>query len=487
MAESKIIDGMGLRRAATISIVSLMLNMGAVRRGNGEERLDFKTLFYQESDDRIRVIAPSIEYEREFDNGFSLRIEGTYNAISGATPTGAPPIEEVVRVVTIPQVVTAPSAAPGAPLRYDDDDSDGDSDGGFEGGGGGAAGGPLSAPVFEGGAAPEAAVATAVPVKGGAPQAMAAATPAPRAAAPSPSAGGGGGSASTQYTQREIRERVPTDTVPKQEIDDTRIGLNLEVGKRLGRHKPSAVFALSLESDYRSIGVSLKDSIDFNRKNTTVLLGVGGTFDEVDGLNVESAESKTTYEAIAGITQVLTRKTLGTVNLSVGTTDGYLSDPYKFVEIDEVLYAENRPGSKDKWVLYTALTHHVERLNGSAEVSFRHYDDSFGIESDTLGLAWYQKIGDHLVVRPALRYYTQSAADFYGVLFAGAPQYYSSDYRVSAFDAIGYGLKLVVKPSEHLAFDIAFERYSQDGTDGVTLDDAYVSSSYLIMGLRLWL
>jgi hypothetical protein len=65
-------------------------------------RLDLKTLVYLEDNDRIQVIAPSVQFERDLNAMFTLRIDGVYNAISGATPTGAPGYRTVTTTITVP-------------------------------------------------------------------------------------------------------------------------------------------------------------------------------------------------------------------------------------------------------------------------------------------------------------------------------------------------------------------------------------------------
>ena len=142
--------------------------------------------------------------------------------------------------------------------------------------------------------------------------------------------------------------------------------------------------------------------------------------------------------------------------------------------------------TKDKQILFLSLAQFFTPLNGSADISFRHYNDSFGISAETVTLEWYQKLGEHYILSPMFRYYDQTAADFYAVQFTGTPDYYSSDYRESAMTALGYGLKLIWLPNSRLQCDIAYEHYDQQGNDGVTSQDMYPSADCLILGGRLW-
>jgi hypothetical protein len=233
------------------------------------------------------------------------------------------------------------------------------------------------------------------------------------------------------------------------------------------------------------MGASVRDGIDFNQRNTTLTFGGAFTHDLIHAVTMESDRTKNSADAMIGLSQTLNARTLLTLNFAYGHVSGYLSDPYKVVELNNELVFEKRPSSKDKYIGYAALTRHVAFARGSAELSYRWYEDSFGVHADTFGLAWYQKLGSRWVVRPAVRYYTQSAADFYAYRFEGSPEFYSSDYRISSFDSMGYGLKVIWKPARNFSADLAVERYEQRGIDGITPGDAYPASSLVIFGVQI--
>ena len=74
------------------------------------------------------------------------------------------------------------------------------------------------------------------------------------------------------------------------------------------------------------------------------------------------------------------------VNLTLSTSSGYLSDPYKAFRFDaypvpESLFPERRPGHKTRQVGYIGYTHSIPQLNGSADGSYRIAHDSYGILS----------------------------------------------------------------------------------------------------------
>ena len=184
---------------------------------------------------------------------------------------------------------------------------------------------------------------------------------------------------------------------------------------------------------------------------------------------------------------LLSPQTSVTANLSWGRQTGYLADPYKVVEksvevipgvVLPLTYAENRPGERNKWTLYLSTNRAFPEVRAAAEVSYRFYHDTYGTNAHTIDTAWFQHLGERVVLRPGFRFHDQSAARFYHydldrtalVPAYGPPRpsgpFYSSDYRLSALRTLTYGLKLIVDVSSALQFDAALERYDMRGRDG---------------------
>jgi hypothetical protein len=158
------------------------------------------------------------------------------------------------------------------------------------------------------------------------------------------------------------------------------------------------------------------------------------------------------------------------------------------------IYGEKRPGTRDKQTAYVTLTQAISPLDASVEASYRYYHDSFEIHAHTVNLAWHQKVGSFLVLSPSFRYYRQTAASFYGTIFPGdpvtdpaaVPAYYSADYRLSALETFTFGIQATVKLREWLALDLGYQRYVMNGLDGVTSQSAYPSANVFTIGARVW-
>jgi len=75
-------------------------------------------------------------------------------------------------------------------------------------------------------------------------------------------------------------------------------------------------------------------------------------------------------------------------------------------------------------------------------LDYRLYQDDWGVISNTLsGSTWtdVNVFGQRIMLSPNVRYYWQHAADFYTVK-ATTDEHFSSDYRLSAYGAINFGL-----------------------------------------------
>ncbi len=301
-------------------------------------------------------------------------------------------------------------------------------------------------------------------------------------------------------------------TVPKATIDDIRRAGFVEPSFKIANHTISPQFAISQESDYESLSASLTHSIELNEKNTTITWGLSHLWDRVlpnPGESITEPMDKDTTDFLIGVTQLLGPNTVFQFNLTLGYSDGYLTDPYKRVLFTDFPYfpgqpytvwPEVRPSHRFRQVGYFSLQQYVEPLSGAADLSYRIHHDDFGIVANTVEFDWHQKITKYVILSPLFRFYTQTAADFYAPSFPGdpslppdfdpqpapIPSYYSSDYRLSAFNSFTYGVNLSIRAHEHVSFDFAYKRYEMFGTDGVTVQDQYAKANVFTGGITVW-
>jgi hypothetical protein len=308
------------------------------------------------------------------------------------------------------------------------------------------------------------------------------------------------------------KAQTPGAPVPLAHMEDLRHAWTVDLSRQFPRVSVAAGYAVSRESDYLSNGWSLNTITDFNQKNTNLLAGYGHTSDTImePKLGWTTDRYKTGNDYIIGLTQLLDPNTSFTVNLSHGTAEGYMSDPYKIVsthllDVDPGTYytpPENRPREKKKTVLFLGLNRNFERAHGALDLSYRYYQDTFGLSSNTVALGWIQDLGSHVTLESLIRYNVQGAADFYyydldkagivtsyepirGETGTGRPPYYSSDYRLSHMETLDLGLHLVWKIKPWIALNAAYDRYTMRGLDGVTPQETYGKANTFTLGLKL--
>lgn len=293
--------------------------------------------------------------------------------------------------------------------------------------------------------------------------------------------------------------------VPLSKLTERRKAWNAALSHQFQRVNVAVGVANSRESDYVSNGWSLNTLTDFNQKNTTLLVGIAGTDDDIKVFFQSNRVKKRTNDVILGVTQLLDPRTSVTLNFTWGRQRGYLADPYKLVQKNTEIvpgvslpltFAENRPDERDKWIALAAVNRAFPEVHGTVDFSYRFYHDTYDTDAHTLDLGWFQSLGEHFIVRPGVRLYDQDAAKFYYyrldgtsvVPVAGPPRpdgpFYSSDYRLSAMRTVTYGLKLIWNATEQLQFDAAYERYEMRGTDHVTPQSAYCRADIFTLGAR---
>ena len=407
-------------------VLAALLLALPVRRVLAEDRVDLTLGYYVEDHHRVEVWSPALLLETDVNPNTVMRLQGMYDVVSGASPTGAPATRKTKTVTK--EVISTQSATVVT---------------GFN-----TITGPTGVP------------STQVPVLGTVTK-------------------------STKTVQTSI---VPygREFLPMQTFDDQRLGLNLEFEHHRDNWIYTGGVAYVNESDYESLAGTVMVSRELNHKDTVLGLGASLGHDWVLNPTLHEWDGKDTLESILSVSQVIDAKTLVSISGTLGTAWGFLDDQYKYASLNDVIVHEKRPDARDRRIAMLVVNRAFDSLHGSLEASYRLYSDSYGISAHTVGLAWYQHLGRYFILAPSVRYYEQSAADFYGVKFIGNPNIFSSDYRLSNLDSVTYGLKLLVKFSDRCSLSLSYDRYAMHGQDGQTAGDAYPKANIFTTGLKVW-
>lgn len=291
---------------------------------------------------------------------------------------------------------------------------------------------------------------------------------------------------------------------------DTRVALGVSWEKPITRMDKIVLGSnISKEYDYLSLSVSGLWSRDLNQKNTTVSAGLSfaadtitpegnipipfgfkGRLDDDDEdddifddddkkTKGKDSDNKNTTDLLLGVTQVIDRNSLININYSLSQSSGYHTDPFKVLSVVDdatgipefisgseakVLY-ESRPEDRQKQSVYTQ---YKRNLSGDVlDVSFRYLWDDWGLNSNTVDLKYRWAFKDKRYLQPHVRFYQQSAVDFYEpfllksqVSANNLPEFATADYRLGDFDAYTLGLEYGFNK-----WRAAFEFYQQAGKE----------------------
>ncbi|GGY34329.1 hypothetical protein GCM10011297_04210 [Bacterioplanes sanyensis] len=229
-------------------------------------------------------------------------------------------------------------------------------------------------------------------------------------------------------------------------ITDTRIDINSQAKRYFDEGTLGGQVGVSHENDYQSLALGGDGSLELFDKHTTLTLAFSTSFDRLSPTDAEQygggrsradGRSKRTTSTYHGISQVLDARRVISAGIGYTHHSGFLSDPYKL--------DDRRPGERDQFTLDGQYRHHFDVFAGAAaHLDYRLYQDDWGINSHTLSVRWSQAFqwGQwRYQVTPLLRYYRQTAANFYNLEeLPPADDYASSDARLSSFGAITAGL-----------------------------------------------
>jgi hypothetical protein len=190
-----------------------------------------------------------------------------------------------------------------------------------------------------------------------------------------------------------------------------------------------------------------------------------------------------------GFTQLFSKNALASFDLNYTRSTGYLANPYKVVllyELPEVVdngqpfqadgraYLEIRPSERNLFDWHFGYNQYIDTLDAALHFNYNFVHDDWEINAHTFDVDWVQPLGSGWTITPRLRYYSQSAADFYttGLFYKKKieqtgntilPRYYSSDQRLSGFGTLSGGVTIEKQFTKGLSLQTGFEYYTHQG------------------------
>jgi hypothetical protein len=213
---------------------------------------------------------------------------------------------------------------------------------------------------------------------------------------------------------------VTTASPYKEERNQASLALDMLNGKT----QYSIGFAGSDENDYTAKTASFDISQDLFGDLTTLSFGFSRGWDEVrkrDDDEFSEPVDRRSYRL--GLSQIVTPRLMMGFAYETITDEGFLNNPYRSVR-----YLD--PDSPAGYA-YQPEAYPRTRTSNAASVNaryflpyravlhgeFRWFTDTWGIDAGTVRLGYTQPFGKRWVIEGGLRWYDQSAADFYSDLF----------------------------------------------------------------------
>jgi hypothetical protein len=244
-------------------------------------------------------------------------------------------------------------------------------------------------------------------------------------------------------TSASIDVQVSGASEYKEERDQYSLGFEYLRGK--------TTYALnytnSSENDYEAETTSFGISQDLFGDLTTISMGFSRGSDTV-GNSTDPTFSRDTdrWSYRVGVSQILTKSLITSLNLEVITDEGFLNNPYRS-------YRFVSPANSQLFVLAQEIyprtrTSNAVAFNGryflpyraAVYGGYRFFTDTWGIRADTFELGYVHPFGTQWTFETRVRYYQQNNADFYADIFQRQNQqnFLARDKELSTFNSVAF-------------------------------------------------
>ncbi len=220
-------------------------------------------------------------------------------------------------------------------------------------------------------------------------------------------------------------------------------------------------YATSEESDFDAETVSFAVSQDMFGDLTTLTLSYALGDDLVRRSDDESFERPLDRQIYGvGVTQILTKNLISTLNVETITEEGFLNNPYRSVRYFDpnsaVGYsweAELYPNTRTSNAVGLRMRYFLP-YRAAIEGEYRFFTDTWDIEGHTGSISYIHPWND-FTFSAKLRYHSQTGAHFFNDLFprAMATNFRGRDKEISPLTSYTIGLQA------------AYEFLSDDGND----------------------
>jgi hypothetical protein len=263
-------------------------------------------------------------------------------------------------------------------------------------------------------------------------------------------------------------EDGPLQVMSGATISERRDQVDVAISARANQFTHTATLGYSTENDYQSVYAKYAGEKETSEGSRTILWGFSYSDDEITPTDAILQgripfAKRDSISASLALTQIINRNAMIQTGINLTRHSGYLSDPYKLVWIDREVVSDSRPDDRQIFSWTTRFRQYMGKSKAALHLNYRYFQDDWEIKSSTLEAAWHQPVGDHWEIAPRIRYYSQSAPDFYANYFFTRPQngLWSSDYRLATYGALSFRLNTVFR-REKWSLSLGAEYYDSD-------------------------
>jgi hypothetical protein len=199
-----------------------------------------------------------------------------------------------------------------------------------------------------------------------------------------------------------------------------------------GNTTMSVGFLSSVESDYEATNFSFSVSQDMFSDLTTLTLMYALGDDIVRNTSDPTFEQGIDRQIYGiGLTQILTRNMIATLNFETITEEGFLNNPYRSVRYADAGSAigysyepELYPNTRTSNALGIRVKYHLP-YRAAIQGEYRFFRDTWDIDGNTVAISYLHPLGPW-TFKARLRYHDQTGAHFFRDIF---PRSQATNFR----------------------------------------------------------
>jgi hypothetical protein len=251
-------------------------------------------------------------------------------------------------------------------------------------------------------------------------------------------------------------------------INSHRLVGGLSVTQKFDAVKWTVGGAYSQENFYRATTLLTSASRDLANGNTTVAGGYTFSLNQPTLHPTQQVENQYQHDAFVSVTQTLSKLTIAQVGYELGRIIGYQDSPFLRTSVNGIMMLGNVPDQRTRHTVSARLRQALP-ADTYLEADYRYYQDDWQLHSNALSAGLSHRFTPAFLAGFSYRWYDQSGAFFYQPEYAGAPQYFTGDFRLEPFSSGLYTGRVTITPSGGLPWlamgtglTLQYERYRAD-------------------------